>query len=132
MTRLNFGMPRRIPTSIEATATQLLDKVDITGLFPAGTRVYLTDVGTDAPARLIAAAGLDVLPEEPASLDDPLVRAFAEQPDWIRDRLVLTPHAAFNSPDGRRDARANATRTLMRYLRTGELWNCVNGAFLPR
>lgn len=56
MTRLNFGMPRRIPTSIEATATQLLDKVDITGLFPTGTRVYLTDVGTDSAARLVAAA----------------------------------------------------------------------------
>jgi phosphoglycerate dehydrogenase-like enzyme len=74
----------------------------------------------------IAAAGLDVLPVEPASLDDPLVTAFAAQPDWLKDRLILTPHAAFNSPDGRYDARANATRTLMRYLETGELWNCVN------
>lgn len=80
----------------------------------------------------IAAAGLDVLPVEPATLDDPLVRAFAEQPDWLKDRLILTPHAAFNSEAGRYDARANSTRTMMRYLETGELWNCVNGAFLNR
>ncbi len=80
----------------------------------------------------IAAAGLDVLPVEPAGLDDPLVAAFAEQPDWLSDRLILTPHAAFNSPDGRYDARANAAKTLMRYLSTGELWNCVNGELLAR
>lgn len=78
----------------------------------------------------IAAAGIDVLPVEPASLDDPLVKAFAEQPEWLKDRLLLTPHAAFNSADGRYDARANSTKTLMRYLETGELWNCVNGSFL--
>ncbi|MEQ8586409.1 MAG: C-terminal binding protein [Thalassobaculaceae bacterium] len=80
----------------------------------------------------IAAAGLDVLPVEPASLDDPLVKAFAEQPDWLKDRLILTPHAAFNSEAGRYDARANSTRTMMRYLETGELWNCVNGPYLTR
>lgn len=80
----------------------------------------------------IAAAGIDVLPIEPANLDDPLVQAFAEQPDWLRDRLLLTPHAAFNSAAGRYDARANSTKTLMRYLETGELWNCVNGDFLSR
>ena len=78
----------------------------------------------------IAAAGLDVLPLEPANLSDPLVNAFADQPEWLRDRLILTPHAAFNSPDGRHDARANATKTLVRYLRTGELWNCVNADYL--
>lgn len=62
----------RIAASIEATPKQVIEGDRVEGLFPAGTRVYLTDVGT-APARefaraakILAAAGYRPVPHLPA------------------------------------------------------------------
>ncbi|WP_416898367.1 MAG: methylenetetrahydrofolate reductase [Minwuia sp.] len=51
-----LGGSPRIGASIEATPTQILDKVDLTGLFPVNTRVYITDLGSDDNARMVASA----------------------------------------------------------------------------
>lgn len=53
---IRMGGNPRIGASIEATPTQILDKVDMAGLFPVNTRVYITDLGTDSDARLVASA----------------------------------------------------------------------------
>jgi lactate dehydrogenase-like 2-hydroxyacid dehydrogenase len=78
----------------------------------------------------IAAAGLDVLPEEPANPDAPLIRAFTNREAWIRDRLLLTPHSAFFTPESARDMRYKGGEVAARYLRDGRLDNCVNVAWL--
>ena len=78
----------------------------------------------------ITAAGLDVLPAEPPEPQTPLLRDYAAQPDWIRGRLLLTPHAAWYSPESQADARRLSMETLMLYLREGSLRNCVNGELL--
>jgi phosphoglycerate dehydrogenase-like enzyme len=83
-------------------------------------------------AGRIAGAALDVLPEEPPSPDEPLMRAFREQPDWLRGRFLLTPHAAWNSPESRHDARRLSAETTALYLRDGTLRNCVNTDMLDR
>ncbi|NBB82372.1 MAG: C-terminal binding protein [Alphaproteobacteria bacterium] len=80
----------------------------------------------------IAAAGLDVLPEEPPPADHPLIRAYAAQEAWLRDRLILTPHAAWISAASREDARRLSTETLVQFLVDGRLRNCVNDAWLRR
>ena len=81
----------------------------------------------------VLAAGLDVLPDEPANLQEPLLAAWHRGDDWLRHRLVLTPHSAFYTPESMRDIRAFSARTAARYLRDGRLDNCVNRAFLvPR
>lgn len=46
----------RIPASIEVSPRQALESPDLAGLFPAGTRVYLTDIGTESLDRMVAAA----------------------------------------------------------------------------
>ncbi len=74
----------------------------------------------------VLAAGLDVLPEEPADLNAPLIAAWHRNEDWIKHRLVITPHSAFYTPESVRDIRAFAARTAARYLRGGRLVNCVN------
>ncbi len=81
-------------------------------------------------AGTVLAAGLDVLPQEPPDLGAPLIRAWHAQEDWLRHRLLLTPHSAFFTPESARDMRAIAARTAARYLRDGRLENCVNEAFL--
>ena len=74
----------------------------------------------------ILAAGLDVLPEEPANVERPLIKAWLNNEEWIKHRLVITPHSAFFTPESIRDIRAFAARTAARYLRDGRLENCVN------
>jgi phosphoglycerate dehydrogenase-like enzyme len=78
----------------------------------------------------VLAAGLDVLPEEPANLQAPLIAAWHRNEDWIRHRLVVTPHSAFFTPESVRDIRSFSARTAARYLRDGRLQNCVNLAWL--
>ena len=79
---------------------------------------------------IVKAAGLDVLPEEPANPAHPLIRAFADGDEWLAHRLVLTPHSAFFTPESAYDMRAKAAQVAATYLRDGRLMNCVNGEFL--
>ena len=78
----------------------------------------------------VLAAGLDVLPEEPANLEKPLLAAWHKGEEWLRHRLVVTPHSAFFTPQSMRDIRSFPGRTAARYLRDGRLENCINEAFL--
>lgn len=80
--------------------------------------------------EVVLAAGLDVLPREPADTQDPLIKAWQAGEEWVRDRLILTPHHGFFTPESLRDMRAFAAQTAARYLRDGRLENCVNEEFL--
>ncbi len=83
-------------------------------------------------ADAVAAAGLDVLPEEPASLDRPLIRAWTDGEPWLQDRLIITPHAAFCTPESVADMRRKGGEVAMRYLVEGVLENCVNQDLLDQ
>ena len=78
----------------------------------------------------LAAVGLDVLPTEPASPEDPLVAAWYANEPWIRGRMLLNPHSAFYSPDSLVDLRSKAIETAIGYLREGSMANCVNAEYL--
>jgi phosphoglycerate dehydrogenase-like enzyme len=78
----------------------------------------------------LGAVGLDVLPKEPGSADDPLIRAWQADEPWIRGRVLINPHAAFYSPDSLVDLRRKAIETAWFYLTEGTLTNCVNQAYL--
>ncbi len=74
----------------------------------------------------IAAAGLDVLPAEPADRNHPLIAAWLKREPWLDGRLTLSPHAAFYSPDGMVDLRTKTIETALAPLETGRAINCVN------
>ncbi len=78
----------------------------------------------------ILAAGLDVLPEEPANPNHPLIKAWAADEEWIDHRLVITPHSAFFTPESVHDMRYKGGEIAVRYLDGGGLENCVNAEFL--
>jgi phosphoglycerate dehydrogenase-like enzyme len=80
----------------------------------------------------LGAVGLDVLPKEPATTDDPFVAAWQANEPWIRGRAILTPHSAFYSPDAFVDLRRKTMETAYHYLRDGKLTNCVNAEFLKK
>lgn len=50
------GAPEKIGASIELSPKQALESADLPGLFPAGVRVYITDIGTDPTDTLVRAA----------------------------------------------------------------------------
>ena len=74
----------------------------------------------------LAGVGLDVLPVEPPDPNDPLISAWTAREDWIRDKVVITPHAAFFSEAGFIDLRRSSMETALAFLRDGTLQNCVN------
>jgi lactate dehydrogenase-like 2-hydroxyacid dehydrogenase len=78
----------------------------------------------------LGAVGLDVLPKEPGTTDDPFVAAWQANEPWIRGRALLNPHSAFYSPDSNRDLRTKALETALFYLKDGALGNCVNAEYL--
>ena len=53
-------------------------------------------------------------------------RARFRRADWLRGRLIVTPHAAFLSAEAIADMRRGAVATAAAYLRDGTLVNCVN------
>lgn len=71
----------------------------------------------------VHAAGLDVLPEEPPDPAGPLIAAWLAGEGWIRKRLLITPHAAFHSPEAQGDMRRKAAETAALFLREGKLRN---------
>ncbi len=81
---------------------------------------------------IIRGAGIDVLATEPPEPDDAIVSALLGQCESnLAGRLIVTPHAAWFSPESREDARRLSVETAMLYLRGGRLRNLVNGNFLP-
>ncbi|MCY4454340.1 MAG: C-terminal binding protein [Immundisolibacterales bacterium] len=75
--------------------------------------------------KLLAAA-LDVLPVEPLDRSHPLIAAWSREEAWLEGRLVLTPHAAFYTPESLADMRRLSMLAVVRFLREGRLRSCVN------
>lgn len=78
----------------------------------------------------LGAAGFDVLPIEPASMDSQLVAAWKNEEEWIMDRVVITPHSGFYTPQSLFDMRTKGITVAIKYLTTGRLENCVNEEYL--
>ena len=74
----------------------------------------------------IAAAALDVLPTEPPDPELPLIKAWRNGEDWIKHRLVVTPHSAFYSEQGEVDMRVKAALTVREVLDGRPPRNVVN------
>lgn len=97
-----------------------------------GPIVDLSALEAAMRSSTVTGAGLDVLPDEPGDLDHPLLAAWRRGEDWIKDRLIVTPHAAFYSPASMIDLRLKSIEVVHAYLAEGRLTNCVNAEYLKR
>jgi D-3-phosphoglycerate dehydrogenase / 2-oxoglutarate reductase len=72
---------------------------------------------------LLAGAGLDVLEQEPIDPKSPLLRM---------EQVIVTPHAAWYSEEGRSDLKRRAAEEAVRVLRGERPLHCVNPEVLER
>jgi C-terminal binding protein len=74
----------------------------------------------------IAAAGLDVLPQEPPQEPIPeLLRAYRAKENWLEGRLVVTPHSAWLTPHSWEDTRRKSAETMRAALLTNRPQNVI-------
>ncbi len=73
----------------------------------------------------VVGAGLDVLPIEPPAEPPALLRAYRAREAWLRGRLVITPHAAFHSPQAWDDIRRKSAETMAAALLTDRPQNVI-------
>ena len=74
----------------------------------------------------IAAARLDVLPVEPPIEPIPeLLRAYRAREPWLEGRLVVTPHAAWFTPESEHDTRVKSAETMRAALLTNRPQNVI-------
>ena len=74
----------------------------------------------------VAAAGLDVLPVEPPVEPIPeLLRAYRAREPWLEGRLVITPHAAWFTPESEHDTRVKSAETMRAALLTNRPQNVI-------
>ncbi len=74
----------------------------------------------------VAAAGLDVLPEEPPKDPVPaLLRAYRNREAWLDGRLIIAPHIAFHSPEAWDDIRLKGAETMRDVLVEGLATNVI-------
>ena len=117
----------------EAT-TGLIDHAAVAAMKPGavllntarGGVVDLDAVGAGLSAGTLGAAALDVLPREPLDRSHPLLAAWTRREPWLEGRLLLTPHAAFYTPESLADMRRLSMQAVVDFLRHGQLLSCVN------
>ena len=74
----------------------------------------------------LAAAGLDVVPTEPPAEPLPrLIAAYRAREPWLIGRLVITPHAAYWSPEAEHDTRVKAAETMRAALVSNKPQNVI-------
>jgi C-terminal binding protein len=74
----------------------------------------------------VAGAGLDVLPVEPPVDPVPeLLRLYRAREPWLEGRLVVTPHAAWLTPESETDTRRKSAETMRAALLTNRPQNVI-------
>ena len=76
--------------------------------------------------NIVAAAALDVLPIEPNNDEQSLIVALEKNEEWIKNRLIVTPHVAFYSPESYIEMRSSAAKEAKRFLEGSKPKNQVN------
>lgn len=75
---------------------------------------------------IISAAGLDVWPTEPPSPVTSLMQAWRDNEEWIKGRLIATPHSAFYNMESHTEMRSKAAQNVRDVLNGHSPKNCVN------
>ena len=79
----------------------------------------------------VKARGLDVLPIEGHSSEQQLVVDYENDAQWLKDRLIITPHVAYYSAEAYTELRYKAAKQIKGAIDGQEIKNCVNNFNAP-
>ncbi|RAO72008.1 uncharacterized protein BHQ10_008020 [Talaromyces amestolkiae] len=117
--------------------TRNMVRYELLSLLPKGAILVNTARGEvvdlDAVERclkenILSGAGLDVVPAEPLPVEGaihPLLQAYRDRAEWLKGRLVVTPHSAFHSPESLLDIRVKSAETIRDVLIHGSRLNVI-------
>ena len=91
-----------------------------------GSIIDLSALRNAMKKRIIKAAGLDVLPIEPSDDSQQLIVEWENNEEWLRGRLIVTPHVGFYSPEALKEMRIKASIEVKRVLEGKPPQNLVN------
>jgi lactate dehydrogenase-like 2-hydroxyacid dehydrogenase len=91
-----------------------------------GEIVVMDDLYLALKENKLKWAGLDVLETEPIDYKHKLINAWQRNEEWIKDRLVITPHTAFYNKQSYKEMREKAAKELKRILENNKPLNRVN------
>jgi len=72
----------------------------------------------------------DVCETEPPDVDNKLIKAYKNKEDWVKDRLIFTPHVAAAARESQNEMSEKAAINLKEYFCRNILRNCVNEEFI--
>ena len=81
-----------------------------------GSIVDLENLYQAMKSDIVYAFGADVLPLEPPSQNESLIKAWFEKEGWLSGRVVLTPHCAFYNQESYAEMRRKAAEEAGRVL----------------
>ncbi|WP_439551802.1 C-terminal binding protein [Falsiroseomonas sp.] len=85
-----------------------------------GTSLDIDAVEAALRSNHLAGAGLDVIPVEPPVDPVPgLLAAYRAKEEWLKGRVVITPHSAFHTPHAWDDIRRKSAETMRDVLVLG-------------
>tara|TARA_B100001964_G_scaffold195112_1_gene218991 strand:- start:685 stop:1665 length:981 start_codon:yes stop_codon:yes gene_type:complete len=91
-----------------------------------GSIIDLSALRNAMKKKIIKAAGLDVLPIEPSDDSQQLIVEWENNEEWLRGRLIVTPHVGFYSPEALKEMRIKASIEVKRVLEGKPPRNLVN------
>lgn len=91
-----------------------------------GMIVNIDDLYEAMVSNKILFAGLDVLSSEPPDENHPLIKSWIKDEDWIKGRIIITPHSAFFNQDSYKEMREKAALEALRVLNNELPLNRVN------
>ena len=94
-----------------------------------GSIIDLSALRNAMKKRKIKGAGLDVLPIEPSDDSQQLIVDWENNEEWLRGRLIVTPHVGFYSPEALKEMRQKAAIDALRVLKGLQPKNCINGLY---
>ena len=86
----------------------------------------LDDIYYGLKSGKLAGVGLDVLPEEPPSKNEKLVKAWKNSEDPLNNKIIINPHAGYYSTKSVIEMRVKAAENLKNIIQGKKLKNIVN------
>lgn len=90
----------------------------------------LSDIESCMKSGQLSQVFLDVLPTEPPNFSESLLQDWQRGAEWLKGRLMISPHAAYYSTESANQMRISAAETARQFVTRGNFRNLVNNKLI--